>query len=250
LDKPVELGKTMLHGKPVSGGYVFWQNDIKEIKKLMKSLEETRERLSENNFLLKAEIDMNEQKARFEEKNRLYDRIARDVSSQLIKAEELLAQAKQNPEEAHNMLAKICVISAYIKRRSNLLLLSEENKIISSSELEFCLRESLDNIRLLGVHSSLKSKCSGNLNVENAVAVYDLFEKTAELFIDDINALMVSLRCENSVIKLTLQTGLNDGADISALNSLSLNGGSVTCDVDENDVAVYVLLSEGGASDD
>ena len=250
LDKPVELGKTMLHGKPVSGGYVFWQNDIKEIKKLMKSLEETRERLSENNFLLKAEIDMNEQKARFEEKNRLYDRIARDVSSQLIKADELLAHAKQNPEEAHNALAKICVISAYIKRRSNLLLLSEENKIISSSELEFCLRESLDNIRLLGVHSSLKSRCSGNLDVENAVAVYDLFEKTAELFIDDINALMVSLRCENSAIKLNLQIGLNDGADVSALNTLSLNGGSVTCDVDENDVAVYVLLSEGGASDD
>lgn len=250
LDKPVELGKTMLHGKPVSGGYVFWQNDIKEIKKLMKSLEETRERLSENNFLLKAEIDMNEQKARFEEKNRLYDRIARDVSSQLIKAEKLLAQAKQNPESAHNALSKICVISAYIKRRSNLLLLGEENRIISSSELEFCLRESLDNIRLLGVHSSLKSNCSGTLDVENAVAVYDLFEKTAELFVDDINALMVSLKCENSVIKLTLQTGLNDGADISALNTLSLNGGSVTCDVDENDVAVYILLSGGGVSDD
>ena len=250
LDRPVELGKTMLHGKPVLGGYVFWQNDIKEIKKLMKSLEETRERLSENNFLLKAEIDMNEQKARFEEKNRLYDRIARDVSSQLIKAEELLVQAKQNPEEAHNALAKICVISAYIKRRSNLLLLGEENKIISSSELEFCFRESLDNIRLLSVHASLKSICSGSLYVENAVAVYDLFEKTVELFIDDINALMVSLKCENSVIKLNLQIGLNDGADTSALNTLSLADGSVTCNVDENDVAVYILLSEGGASDD
>lgn len=250
LDKPVELGKTMLHGKPISGGYIFWQNDIKQIKKLMKNLEEANERLSENNFLLKAEIDMNEQKARFEEKNRLYDRIARDVSSQLIKAEELLAQAKQNPESAHNALAKICVISAYIKRRSNLLLLSEENKVISSSELEFCLRESLDNIRLLGVHSSLKSNCSGTLDVENAVAVYDLFEKTVELFIDDINALMVTLKCENSVIKLTLQTGLDDGADISALNTLSLNDGSVTCDVDENDVAVYILLSGGGVSYD
>ncbi|MBQ8576191.1 MAG: hypothetical protein IJ447_09125, partial [Clostridia bacterium] len=116
--------------------------------------------------------------------------------------------------------------------------------------LEFCLRESLDNIRLLGVHSSLKSKCSGSLYFENAVAVYDLFEKTVELFIDDINALMVSLKCENSVIKLTLQIGLNDGADTSALNTLSLANGSVTCDVDENDVAVYILLSEGGASDD
>ena len=250
LDKPVELGKTMLHGKEVSGGYVFWQNDIKEIKKLMKNLEETRERLSENNCLLKAEIDMNERKARLEEKNRLYDRIARDVSSQLIKAEELLTQAKQNPKAAHNALSKICVISAYIKRRSNLLLLGEENRIISSSELEFCLRESLDNIRLLGVHSSLKSKCSGSLDVENAVAVYDLFEKTVEAFIDDVNALMVLIECEGSVIKLNLRIGLNDGADISALNTLSSERGSVTCDVDENDIAVCILIFEGGASDD
>ncbi len=250
LERPVELGKTMLHSKAVSGGYVFWQNDIKEIKKLMKSLEETRERLSENNFLLKAEIDMNEQKARFEEKNRLYDRIARDVSSQLIKAEKLLNQAKQTPEAAHNALSKICIISAYIKRRSNLLLLSEENRIISSSELEFCLRESLDNIRLLNVYSSLKSKCSGSVDVENAVDVYDLFEKTVETFIDDVNALMVSLECENSVIKLNLQVGLNEGADISALNTLSLERGSVTCDVDESDIAVCFHLSEGGASDD
>ena len=250
LDKPIELGKTMFRGKPISGGYVFWQNDIKEIKKLMKSLEETRERLSENNFLLKAEIDMNEQKARFEEKNRLYDRIARDVSSQLIKAEELLAQAKQNPESAHNALSKICVISAYIKRRSNLLLLSEENSIIASSELEFCLRESLDNIRLLGVHSSMKSVCDGGIDFENAVAVYDLFEKTVEMFIDDINAFMVSLRCEDSVIRLNLQIGCNEGADVSALDTLTLNKGSVSCDVDENDVAVCILLSEGGVSDD
>ena len=70
----------------------------------------------------------------------------------------------------------------------------------------------------------------------------------SNLVINSFN--VISLKCENSAIKLNLQIGLNDGADISALNTLSLNGGSVTCDVDENDVAVYVLLSEGGASDD
>lgn len=250
LVKPVELGKTMLRGKPVSGGYVLWQNDIKQIKKLMKNLEETHGRLSENNFLLKAEIDMNEQKARFEEKNRLYDRIARDVSSQFIKAEELLDKAKENPEDAHNALAQICVISAYIKRRSNLLLLGEENSVISATELELCLRESLDNLSLLGVYSSLKSNCSGYLNVEASVAIYDIFEKIAEMFIDSINALMVSLKCEDSVIKLNLQIGCNDGVDSSLLNTLYINGISVTFEVDENDIAVCILLSEGGATHD
>lgn len=247
LIKPVELGKTTLHSRPVSGGYVLWQNDIKQIKALMKSLEETRERLSENNFLLKAENDMNEQKARLEEKNRLYDRIARDISPQLIKAEQLLAHADNNPDCARSDLAQICVISAFIKRRSNLLLLGEENSFISASELEFCLRESLNNIRLLDVFSSFNSKCSGNLAVENAVAVYNLFEKTVEMFIDKINAIMVCLSCEDSSVNLNLQLGLNTAPDVSALKTLSLDGGSVVCDSDENDLSVCITLAQGGA---
>lgn len=250
LIKPVDLGKTILYSKPVSGGYVLWQNDIRRIKILMKSLEETRERLSENNFLLKAENDMNEKKARLEEKNRLYDRIARDVSPQLITAEELLSHADMNPGSARNDLAKICVLSAFIKRRSNLLLLGEENNVISASELEFCLRESLNNIRLLGVCTSFNSRCTGTLNVENAVALYNLFEKTIELYIDEINALMVSLSCEDSSVKLNLQLGLNDNADISVLKSLALDGGSVVSAVDENDVAVYITHGKEVLADD
>ena len=248
--KPVKLGKNVFHGKPVSGGYVIWRDDISRIKKLTESLAQTRKQLSENNVLLKAEIDMREQKARIDEKNRLYDRIAVDVSSQLIKAEALLAQAEKNPESAEKILSQICVISAYIKRRSNLLLLGEENKLVSSAELEFCLRESLDNLRLLGIVSSLNSKHSGTINIEKAVAVYDLFEKAVEAFINGINAIMISFECADSHIKLTVQLGFDVAADLAALNELCIDGGSVTFDIDENDVTLVVFVSGGGASDD
>ncbi len=247
--KPVDLGKTMLHGKPVSGGYVLWQNDVKQIKKLMKSLEETRERLSENNYLLKAEIDIKEQKARFDEKNRLYDRIAEDVALQLSKADELLVEIEKDPGSAKNNLSRICVLSAYIKRRSNLLLLGEENKVISSTELEFCLRESLDNIKLLDVFSSLDSKSSGLIDVETAVAIYDAFEKIIEMVLLDINAIMVSLRCEDNAVKLCLQIGCEDSADISALNNIELVGGKFTFVADDNDITIDMSFEQGGVAD-
>lgn len=247
--KPVDLGKTILHGKPVSGGYVLWQSDVKQIKKIMKSLEETGERLSENNYLLKAEIDIKEQKARFDEKNRLYDRIASDVSSQLSKADELLASLEKNPGSAKNILTQVCVLSAYIKRRSNLLLLGEENEVISSAELEFCLRESLDNIKQLGVFTSLDSKSQSFIGVEPTVAVYDAFEKIIETLLLDINAIMVVLRCENGCVKLCLQIGCEVSADFSVLETIVLTNGKIAFDADENDLTVDVVFEQGGASD-
>lgn len=247
--KPVDLGKTILHSKPVSGGYVLWQSDVKQIKKIMKSLEETGERLSENNYLLKAEIDIKEQKARFDEKNRLYDRIASDVSSQLSKADELLASLEKNPGTAKNVLSQICVLSAYIKRRSNLLLLGEENKVVYLAELEFCLRESLDNIKQLGVFASLDSKNQGYITIETAVAVYDAFEKIIETLLLDINAIMVVLRCENNTVKLCLQIGCENSADYSALETIEISDGKIIFDADENDLTVDMVFEQGGASD-
>ncbi len=248
--KPVDLGKTILHSKPISGGYFLWQNDVKQIKKLMRKLEETREQLNESNYLLKAEIEIKEQKARFDEKNRLYDRIAQDVASQLLRADELLVEAENNQESAKRALSQICVISAYIKRRSNLLLLGEENSRISASELEFCLRESLDNLRLLNIITSLNSKCSGLMRAEDAVAIYDLFEKTVECFMLDINAVMISLNCSDGETRLSMQIGCEERIETSALSSLTLTGGRVICDVDENDITVDILLSKGGAAND
>ena len=247
--KPVDLGKTILHSKPVSGGYVLWQSDVKQIKKLMKSLEETRETLSESNYLLKAEIDIKEQKARFDEKNRLYDRIASDVSSQLSKADELLASLEKNPDLAKNVLSQICVLSAYIKRRSNLLLLGEENKVISSVELDFCFRESLDNIKQLGVFVSLDSKTQSFIGVETAVAAYDAFEKVIELLLLDMNAIMVVVRFEGNYVKLCLQIGCEDSADFSALESIELAGCKFTFETDENDLTVDMIFEQGGALD-
>lgn len=247
--KPVDLGKTILHSKPVSGGYVLWQSDVKQIKKIMKSLEETGERLSENNYLLKAEIDIKEQKARFDEKNRLYDRIASDVSSQLSKADELLASLEKNHGTAKNVLSQICVLSAYIKRRSNLLLLGEENKVVYLAELEFCLRESLDNIKQLGVFTSLDSKNQGYITIETAVVVYDAFEKIIETLLLDINAIMVVLQCENNTVKLCLQIGCENSADYSALETIEISDGKFIFDADENDLTVDMVFEQGGASD-
>jgi hypothetical protein len=247
-NKPVERGNILVNSKEITCGYVLWQEDIKEIKRLMNELTETQENLNENYVLLKAELELKENKIRLEEKNRLYDRIAQEVSEQLTKADFLLKQAEESPETARVALTHICIICAYVKRRSNLLLLNEENNRISSKEIEYCLRESLDNIALNNVFTSLDSKCEGSISVEYAVKIYDFFEEIVEYFTTDITAMLIHLVCKDDYIKLRLQIGCENEIEEKSLSELLITDCKISYDVQDTDITIDLLLSKKGGA--
>lgn len=244
--EPVELGDTILHSKAITGGHVLWQDDVKQINALIEELRSTKERLGESNELLRAELELKENRARTEEKSRLYDRIAKEVAVQLSKAEELLKLAENDPEQTKSVIAKVSVICAYIKRRGNLLMLGEEGNIIPATELEYCIRESLDNLRLGDVFTSFDSKCDGELKLEHAVAVFDFYENIVERLLDDATAMLIHLDCKDGFIKMRLQIGCNQDIAEHTLSELSIPCGKFEWDIQDEDVTVTLLLSEGG----
>lgn len=248
--KPVDKDNTVLNSKEIPGGRILWQNDLTRLKQLMAQLTETQEYLNENNVLLKAELELKENKVRLDEKNRLYDRIASEVYSQLEKAEKLLQLAEENPEKTRETLLQICVLSAYIKRRSNLLLLNEENPSVQSKELEYCFRESLKNIELNNVLISLDSVCDDMLSVEFAVLAYDLFENIVEAFIENINAVLVHLHCKNGDVRLRIQIGCENEINEDAIPEFAVEYNEITYDIQDNDIVFDVILSKGGGTDD
>ena len=245
----VDLGEIQLQSRPVSGGRVLWQEDIRRIKELYKDLAEAQEQLSENNVLLKAELDIKERKARLDEKNRLYDRIINEMSEQLIKADDLLKEAEKNPGIAKEALSQICIISAYIKRRGNLLLINEDNAYISGAELEFCIKESLDNMRFAGIATSYYSQLRNKIKTRHIVAFYDLFEKIAECYFGDMTAMLVILKSDGNSLVMKIQIGSNNGFDESELTSFSLDGGEVSFNVQENDITFDASLFIGGEAE-
>lgn len=242
----VDLGDTILHSKAITGGYVLWQDDVKQIKELIKELRYTRERLGEKNELLKAELELKENRARTEEKSRLYDRIAKEVAPQLVKAEELLKLAESDPKQTKSVIAKVSVICAYIKRRGNLLLLGEESNIIPARELEYCIRESLDNLRLGDIFTSFDRKCDGELKLEHAVVAFDFYENIVERLLNDATAMLIHLDCKDGIIKMRLQIGCNEDIAEHTLSELSVSCGKFEWDIQEEDVTVTLLISEGG----
>lgn len=239
---PVKLGNTMLHAKPVTAGQVLWQDDVSQINKLMEFLGETQSRLEEQRGLLQAEVELKEKKAKAEEQNRLYDRIAREVTLQLGKAEELLLQVKSNPQQARVLMAKVCVLGSYIKRRGNLILLGEESSHIRTKELEFCIRESLDNLKLAGVFTALDCQCEGDALPDTIIAAYDFFEMLVERLLDDMTAMMVRLSCREGMVKMNLQAGCRKAITQNFLAEVSLPCCSFTWDVQEEDVIIDLTV--------
>ena len=246
----VHLDNTLLRSAPIHAGRVVWQDDITVQNTLRQQLQDIREQMSEENTLLQAEVELTEHKARVDEQNRLYDRIAQEVAPQLIRAEEMMQRVSAEPEKARGLIAKICVLGCYIKRRGNLLLLGEENKQIPAAELEHCIRESLENLRLGGVFTLLNSGCSGMLPVNHVVAVYDFYENLAERLLEKATAFLVNLKCEDGSITANIQIGCSEEIAEQAFAGLTFPHGSFRYEVMENDVVVSLATNRGGANDD
>ena len=239
----VHMGNSLLSSAPIAAGHVVWQDDITQLKDLQDRLRDTLKQLDEENTLLQAELELKESRAKAEEQNRLYDRIAREVEPQLAKAERLLHRMEAEPENAHSLLARVCVLGSYIKRRGNLLLLGEEAPWVSAWELKYCIRESLENLRLGQVYTSLQGDCDGELPLKRVVAVYDFFETTVERLLDDLTAMMVNLTCKDGNICMNIQMGSTEEITHQMLDGLEPPYGSFTYDIMEEDLVLNLVIS-------
>ena len=111
--------------------------------------------------------------------------------------------------------------------------------------MELCLRESLDNLRLCGVITYLDCHCDGQAAVKQIIAAYDLFESVIEQQLDQLSAMMVTAESAKGTIRLRIQAGCKTAVD--ALPSFTLTGGSVRCEVQDEDLIIEAVLGQGGA---
>ncbi len=244
--EPVRINHTILQAKPIKAGYVLWQDDVTQINTLMSYLQDTQQQLDRQNELLQAELKLKEQQTQVAEKIRLYNRITDEITPQLAKMEVLLSQAAGDPLHANRAMAKICTIGSYVKRRSNLSLLGEEDQLVNAREMEYCIRESLDNLQLMSVYTMLEAQSEGEIRLKHVVALYDFYEDLVERLIDQITAMMIRVSCKTGSIKMNLQIGCAEEVPQQALEALSLPVGRVTCTLQETDVIIDLEIAEGG----
>ncbi len=242
VSSPQNLGDYILNAERISGGYVYWQDDIKNITELIETLQETQKQLSENNFLLQAEYELKENKAKTEEKNRLFNKLIYEISPKLLKAEELLTLASSDEKNKRMHLAKLAVIGAYIKRRGNLFIISEDRNKIRSREIEFCINESLANLRLLDIVPSFVFSPEEEISAEAAIKIYDIFEFFTEELLDTATALFVKISEKEGFISMRMMFGVKSAREEIPADSEILSGADIIIENSDDDIIIDVLI--------
>ena len=192
----IHLGDdTLLKRHRLRSGWVFWKEDISALNQIRKELELTRDELRDTGDVLAAE---NAQRARWlklTEENRLYDMMEAQTARQIAMLRDLLAelQKTEDPDRARHLLGQVIIIGTYVKRRSNLIFVGVQRGAISVQELRLCLNESSENISVSGVDCKTIVKGEGQLTVEQATQVYDLFEAVVETELESLRALLISI---------------------------------------------------------
>ena len=239
----VSMGNKILSSSPIRGGRVVWQDDVEELNRQRLELDEIHASLAEEGTLIQAENEIKEKQAQADEKSLLYDKVAREVSTQLTKVLGLLSIA-ENEKATKKNLAQIAIIGTYIKRRGNLILLNNENELVSASELANAFRESSDNLKLLGISSAFDVIVDGEIPLCDALKAYDLYEEIIEALLEDLSAVFVRLKVLHGGVKLTLELGAKTQISMDRLGFIAVSD-EVNVELDDEDIFVTLTLGGG-----
>ena len=192
---------TLLKRHKLRRSWVFWKEDISALNQIRKELELTRDELRDTGDVLAAE---NAQRARWlklTEENRLYDMMEAQTARQIAMLRDLLAELQKTEasDRARHLLGQVIIIGTYIKRRSNLIFVGVQRGAISVQELRLCLNESSENISVYGADCKAIVRGDGQLTVEQATQVYDLFEAVVEAELESLRALLISIEIGKQV---------------------------------------------------
>ena len=195
----ISLSKDLvLKAKPITGGEVYWTEDMSVINKINDNLNEINSALAEEVDLVSAENRIKEQRSKIEEQNNLYKNIFAVARPRLKKIERCLAKAETD-EEKDAALRLAVVYGVFLKRRSNLMLTESGGKI-GLSELVYALREATDALTFCNAYSSVFMSGDGDFSAERIEFIFELFEECVGRALPDLSACMVRLSAEKGIL--------------------------------------------------
>ncbi len=247
--EPVFINPNMrVSSKKIRGGYSFWLEDLTEINNLHNQLQEINENLSEENDLIVAENELKERIAIIDAKNRIYDKIAELIEPKINLVKSLLNDIDINNNSFEHNMHIACVMVAFIKRKSNLTILMENNNQLDSNELVYSIKESLDYVSLCNIDVSFIT--SGNALIPNQliICLFDFYETWLESAIPTMTSCIIRLRVTNNQIELRL---IGDDINNYILESrlreeINTNNGKLMINIQDSTTYTTITFELGG----
>lgn len=174
---PIMVNKnTRFYGTKIHGGYAFRNEDLSLINEINIGLQEAKQQIKEENDIIEAENEMKKQSAKIDEQKKLYAKVETYTKDEISKLNNLLLLKTINEEDFINKMRFACVLAAYIKRRSNLILLSKKDQLMDVDELALSINESISYLSLTNIECFLDFNLKGKINSDILGTIYDFFE--------------------------------------------------------------------------
>ena len=232
-----------LCAEPISGGYVYWQEDISALLAVLDELSGTKEELKTYGGLLEEENKQKRRRKKLDEQKRLFEMVQEAIKPHiaLLTSITKALEAADTESDAKRAMGKLAVIGAYLKRRSNLIMLAEKSGQIPAEELHLCLMESISNLRPYGVSCALRFDLSEELPFHTAGTLFDFYEAVIELSLDTLTDMTAFAAGSAAGLHFTMILSCN--TDMTVLSEKFANA-SVT---NEDGVWYCTLtIAEGG----
>ena len=228
---PIPDGK--LSGRPIRGGYTFWIEDESDIRHANEELNEANELLEGENTLIEYENNQKEENAYLRLHHHIYHVIAQEMYPYQKRIEDLLNEAKPGTENFNSIVAEVSVLNAFVKRKTNMLLMASEHDVIDINELLLAVSESGRYLEFVGLKTSVDEsgftafpsegkgdreavdEVDSTYSSDTVIALYDTFQLLVEQLISHATLLMISFGGEG--LRLTADTDISINTDNAPL---------------------------------
>lgn len=234
---------TLIKGHDIKHGYIFWQEDISKLVSINKELELTQAELIDTGDVLKVSHEQQERYLRLTEESRLYDLIELDTSEQVKILNEKVQKLKEVEDinEARFLLGEIIVLGTYIKRKSNLIFIGREKKIIDIDELKLCLNETSSNLCLCGIDAKMIVDIKKEYPIGIIHRIYDYLEDILETSFSTLKSILFCVYEEKGVIQVNATVDTN-----SNFTKLKKIYSSIEIEKDEDELWYLTLKIKEG----
>lgn len=188
----------LLEKQKLNSGTLLVLNDVEKLKSLQKELKTENEKLEYINKILENKKEVLQKEKQIKHHALLLDKVEKQIKNKKNVFEELLNNlpetiTTENKKQTKETLNEIKSIVGYLKRKTSLILLSEQKQKITKDELKLLFNESFNDLKWLNINAGIGlDECF--IPVSMAGKFYDIY-----------NELLTKIKKENLDMWLTIK---------------------------------------------
>lgn len=188
----------LLVKQKLNSGTLLVLNDVEKLKSLQKELKTENEKLEYINKILENKKEVLQKEKQIKQHTLLLDKVEKQIKNKRNVLEELLNNlpetiTTENKKQTKETLNEIKIIVGYLKRKTSLILLSEQKQEITKDELKLLFNESFNDLKWLNINAGIGlDECF--IPVSIAGKFYDIY-----------NELLTNIKKENLDMWLTIK---------------------------------------------